>query len=332
MSNPSVPNPSFMTSSADLPNLPLRQRGRTSTLAPGAPQKPKSLIHDSVFKAIYADNEKALTHFLTTKEALARGELGNLFNLVKKRGEPGPIVEYDNIPLLLSAMRNFLKGTVHGEKLVSYFREVVRIRGCYVVTTAEMLAYEIVYKMIKALFIFGNDQELWTHICKVVSEAPNLCSPYTPNEVAYFKMMATFKRQELEDANIAAVTQLVSLLQNKEFDRKHNQLIKANELHEFKLREIRKRMAKSKADHKAKVQAIRARNNAGLRRQMGMNGLTELNPHVSNAVVDYVEELSAEYFPHEDENVFSEEHLVSESYSVMTLITHADAKFYRSRR
>ena len=41
--------------------------------------------------------------------------------------------------------------------------------------------------------------------------------------------------------------------------------------------------------------------------------LTELTAHVTNAVVDFVEEISEDFFPREDPDAYSEEQMVGDS-------------------
>ena len=114
-----------------------------------------------------------LRHFLDSHDALSRDNLSSLFEYVKHKGEPGPRVNYENIAYSLTAMRNFLGESGRGKLLVSYFRAVLRDHGGYIVTTAEVLAYEIVVNMIQALFVFNNDQQLYNHICTIFPEAPH---------------------------------------------------------------------------------------------------------------------------------------------------------------
>ena len=295
------PNMSFMNIS---PGLSLRQKA-----LPALP-KTLSLTDDPIFKNLYADNEATLRHFLETQDALHRDDLKDLFRFVEANGEPGVSVQYANIPVLLTAMKTFLGSSKDGQKLSTYFRGVLYTRGRYVVTTAELMAFDIVVKMTQALFVFDNDKQLYNHICMVIPEAPLLINRYTGHQLKFFDEFATENRKRLFDANADAITKLVALKTSKEFYRKLSQLYKAHEIHEAKLTDIRKRDALRKAERKLRAQATRARNEAGLPRQMGMHGLTPLTPQVGQVVVDYVEEVSEEFFPREDDQAWSEEHMV----------------------
>jgi hypothetical protein len=300
------------------PGLPIRQRTSPGSSPPAfiplpAPSAaPTSLIEDPVFKVLYADNPTNLRHFLETQAALERADLKDLFKYVESRGEPGARIQYANIPWMMKAMRPFLDTSGQGAKIIKYYREVLRIRGNYILTTAEMLAYEIVVKMTQALFIYGNDKQLRSHICRVVPEAQLLIRRYNEYEISFFNLSFNTQRLAHQHANAVAIRDLLNLKESEDFSRKHRQLLKANETHETKLRELRQRSAKRKAERKAKLQALRERNDAGLHRQMGMSGLTPLTLPVAEAVVDFVEGISTEYFPHADQNVYSEEHLVSD--------------------
>ncbi len=82
----------------------------------------------------------------------------------------------------------------------------------------------------------------------------------------------------------------------------YGQLINAHKVHESKLAAVRQRAAKDKAEREAMVSGVRARNDAGIVRQMGMAGLTAHTQQVENAVVEYVQDVSSECFPRVDEN------------------------------
>jgi hypothetical protein len=298
-------NMSFINST---PSLPLRQR-----VLPTA-AKPSSLVDDPIFNLLYAGNETALRHFLQQWTPFTREDnLDNVYRYVKARGEPGPRVQYDRIPYCLSAMRNFLQGSSHGKQLLSFFKGVLQIQGGFIVTTAEMVAFEIFVKMTEALLIYRNDNRLHEHVLSIVPEAQDFMPTYTVDDRQFFDMYAANMREQLRDANATAIGNLLELKNSKEFARKHRQLLKANELHESKLSDIRRRAAKRKAEHKARLQRARARNDAGLNRQMGMAGLTAHTPHVERSVVEYVQDTSDEFFPRFDtREANSEELLVSD--------------------
>ncbi|EXJ54406.1 hypothetical protein A1O7_09745 [Cladophialophora yegresii CBS 114405] len=290
------------------PSLPLRQR------VPDAPAKPSSLVDDPVFNLLYAGNETTLRQFLENPTPLTRDDnLANVYRYVKAKGEPGPRVQYDHLPYSLSAMRNFLQGSSHGKQLLSFFKGVLQTQGGYIVTAAEMAAFEIFVKMTEALFIHRNDNRLREHVISVVPEAQYTMPTYTGHERQFFHMYSTNMLQQLRDANATATRNLLDLKNSKEFARKHRQLLKANELHESKLSEIRRRAAKRKAEHKAKLQRARARNDATLNRQMGMAGLTSHTPHVERSVVEYVQDTTGEFFPRFDDGEANGEELMLDS-------------------
>ncbi|ETI20501.1 hypothetical protein G647_08538 [Cladophialophora carrionii CBS 160.54] len=294
-----------MSFSSSSPSLPLRQR------VPLTPAKPSSLVDDPIFNLLYAGNETTLRHFLVDCHPLTRNDnLANVYRYVKARGEPGPRVQYDHLPYSLSAMRNFLLGSSQGKQLLSFFKGVLQTQGGYIVTTAEMVAFDIFVKMTEALFIHCNDRQLREHVISIVPEAQYTMPTYTGHERQFFNMYAATMRQQLCDANAAATRNLLELKNSREFARRHRQLLKANELHESKLSEIRRRAAKRKAEHKARAQRARARNDAALNRQMGMAGLTSHTPHVERSVVEYVQDTTGELFPRFDDGEANSEELL----------------------
>ncbi|KAJ9613974.1 hypothetical protein H2200_002110 [Cladophialophora chaetospira] len=286
------------------PSLTLRPKAPTSVL------EPLSLVDDTIFKLLYAGNETNLRVFLSTRTPLdSNDNLSSLYRHVKDSGEPGPSIQYDNIPYSLSAMRKFLQDSVQGKQLLSYFAKLLRVQGGFMVKTAEMLAFDVYVKMVRALHINQNDKKLREHIINIVPEARYTITAYTAQEKEVFEFYAGMTRQHLQDAAAIATTELVQFKTSKEFPRRYRQLIKAHEVHESKLAEVRHRVAKKRGDRKAKIANARARNEAGQVRQMGMSGLTPHTAHVEQSVVGYVAQTANEFFPHfgEEEEANSED-------------------------
>ncbi len=79
------------------------------------------------------------------------------------------------------------------------------------ITSAEVLAFEVHYKMHRILFASQNDQRLREHIINLIPGAQQFMKVYPAEYHQFFEDHATNAREKLYEANNAASTELYEM-------------------------------------------------------------------------------------------------------------------------
>ncbi|EXJ69463.1 uncharacterized protein A1O5_07499 [Cladophialophora psammophila CBS 110553] len=259
---------------------------------------PKSVTLDPYFTLLYEDNKKALKHFLDNKVPLPVNDILATPRLVEYllSKEPGPKVQYENLRPALTAIRSFLLSSPGGKKLLAFYKHLLKVQGRWLMTTAELIGFELYIKLTHALFISRDDKKLLAHFVKVIPGAVSKVANYTDIDRATFDALLNLEKNRLQEASTTATDNLFNFKVSKEFYHTHGKLLTAIEIHEAKLEELRERAARRKAERQARIRAAYAANAVTFSRQMGMAGMIPYHPQVEASVCQYAKEICEEFF------------------------------------
>lgn len=277
---------------------------------------PSSVTLDPIFSLLYENNKPALTHLINNKAPLPLKDVisnGPFMEYILSK-ETGPKVEYKNLRPALTAMRGFLIMSPTGKKLLEFYRQLLQLQARWAIAFAEQAAFEIWKTLTQVLYIDRHDTQLMAHITHYVPDAQHKIATCTVGNRDQFNMMVVGEQTRLRNKTREANHALHSFKSASAFWTEHGRLVAAIEHCEKKLKEIRHRNAQYKREQEVRVRAAYARNEANLRRQMGMAGMTPHPPNVGEQVVDWVTDVKNDYFNFSDSDnyfAFSEDSSVT---------------------
>ena len=259
---------------------------------------PSSLVVEPAFTLLYEDNHQALKHLIDNKTPLPLQNVvqnPNFMSFILEK-ERGPKLEYDNLRPVLSAMRPWMLASTNGQKLMDFYRTLLRLQGKWAVAAAEMITFDIYVKLIQVLYIDRDDDKLLTHIHKHFPNAQNKIASFTISDRQQFNVLITTEKDRLAKQTWTAADALFSFKTSDHFLTQHSKLVATIEYYEKKLKELRDKTARRRREHIAKRMAARSLNEATVNRQMGMSGMVPHAPYVERSVEEYVNEMRERYF------------------------------------